>query len=100
MAPTVSSAISEFINALTSIFAGLFNSLMAVFQAVFAFFMNIFGSAIQLMQSFLKLGIDMCQGVLGFVIANFFALAVIGGGYYLYTNSNSQKRGGTRKLKS
>ena len=67
MAPTISSAFSEFVNVLTSIFAGLFNSLMAVFQAIIAFFMNVLGSTVQLFQSILKLGIDMCQGLVGFV---------------------------------
>ncbi|KAF9073771.1 hypothetical protein BDP27DRAFT_1416855 [Rhodocollybia butyracea] len=99
MAPSISSAVSEFVTALTNIFAGLFNSLMAVFQAILAFFMNIFGSAIQLFQSMLKLGIDMCQGVIGFVAANFVALAVLGGAYYWYTNSQGQRRGGTGKLR-
>ncbi|KAJ3751567.1 hypothetical protein EV360DRAFT_56688 [Lentinula raphanica] len=97
MAPTISSAFSEFVNALTSICAGLFNSLMAVFQAIIAFFMNVLGSAVQLFQSILKLGIDMCQGLVGFVTANFLALAMIGGVYYWYTNSQRQKRGGQRK---
>ncbi|KAE9410792.1 hypothetical protein BT96DRAFT_912245 [Gymnopus androsaceus JB14] len=98
MAPTLSSAVSEFVNALSSIIAGLFNSLMAVFQAIIAFFMSIFTSTIQLFQSFLKLGIDVCQGVVGFVAANFLAIAVLGGAYYFYTNSQSQRSGGTRKL--
>ncbi|KAJ3736936.1 hypothetical protein DFJ43DRAFT_1048491 [Lentinula guzmanii] len=94
MAPTISSAFSEFINALTSILAGLFNSLMAVFQAIIAFFVNVFSSTIQLFQSILKLGIDMCQGLVGFVAANFLALATIGGIYYWYTTSQRQKSGG------
>jgi len=92
--PTISSAVSEFINAITSIVGGLFNSLMAVFQAILAFFMNILSGAIQLVQSFLKLGIDMCQGVVGFVAANFVAIAVLGGAYYFYTNSQRGQRTG------
>lgn len=74
MAPTISSSVSEFISAITNIVGGLFNSLIAVFQAILAFFMNIFSSAIQLVQSFLKLGIDMCQGVVGFVAGTYTVL--------------------------
>ncbi|KAJ3882310.1 hypothetical protein F5051DRAFT_468451 [Lentinula edodes] len=94
MAPTISSAFSEFASALARIGGGLFNSLMAVFQAILAFFMDVFGSTIQLLQSILKLGIDMCQGLVGFVAANFLALATIGGAYYWYTTSQRQKSGG------
>ncbi|KAJ4476728.1 hypothetical protein J3R30DRAFT_3221284, partial [Lentinula aciculospora] len=92
MAPTISSAFSEFMSALTSIGASLFNSLMAVFQAILAFFINVLSSTIQLFQSVLKLGIDMCQGLVGFVAANFLALATIGGGYYWYTTRQRQNR--------
>jgi len=33
-----------------------------------------------------------------FVSANFLAIAVLGGAYYFYTNSQNQRSGGTRKL--
>ncbi|KAG7099470.1 hypothetical protein E1B28_001319 [Marasmius oreades] len=96
MAPTITSALSEFITALTNVAAGLVNSLLAVFGAILALGTNTAKAVLQFAQSVLKLGTDLCQGVVGFVAANFFVLVVLGGVYYWYTNQN-QRRG---KVKS
>ncbi|EEB90004.1 hypothetical protein MPER_11849 [Moniliophthora perniciosa FA553] len=90
MSPTITSALQDFINAVTSLAAGVINSVLAVFTALWGFGVDIFTTLVQLAQSVLKFGIDLCQGVIGFVVANFFAIAVIGGAYYLYTNRQNQ----------
>jgi len=54
----------------------------------------LFQNIIQLVQAFIKLGLDIFQGVLGFVTANFLVLAVLGGGYYYYT---TRQAGGRRR---
>ncbi|KAF8922304.1 hypothetical protein CPB85DRAFT_1266911 [Mucidula mucida] len=97
MAPTIASAFSDFTSGVMSIIVGLFNSVLAFFYAILALGKDIVGSVIQLGQSFVKLGIDVFQGVLGFATANFIALAVIGGGYYYYTTQQKRKRGTKRK---
>lgn len=110
MAPTVASSLSDFLGAVSAIGVQLLNSVIAVFTAIFALGKDILGAFLQLGQSIFKLGVDLFQGVFGFVIgeqpvqnvvcfatdlnspANFFLLAIIGGGYYFYT----QRQGGTR----
>ncbi|KIY69649.1 hypothetical protein CYLTODRAFT_314349, partial [Cylindrobasidium torrendii FP15055 ss-10] len=84
---SIANAFNEFTNAIISIFLGLFNSVLAVFQAIFALGKDIVGSLVHLVTSVVKLGVDVCQGATGFVFANFFTLAIIGGGYYLYTQN-------------
>ncbi|KAL0072183.1 hypothetical protein AAF712_001107 [Marasmius tenuissimus] len=96
MAPSISAAISDFINALTSMAAGLVNSVFAVFSAILALGTDIIQTAAQFVTSIVKLGIDLCQGVVGFVAANFFVLAILGGVYYVYNNRTP----GGRKIKS
>jgi hypothetical protein len=68
MAPTVSSALSDFITAVTGIFQQLFNSVLAVFQAFFALGKDTVFAFIHLGQSILKLGLDVAGGVLQFVV--------------------------------
>ncbi|PBL00852.1 hypothetical protein ARMGADRAFT_1006956 [Armillaria gallica] len=91
MAPTISSAFSEFFSALTGIAMSLFYSLLEVFQAMFALGKDTIGAVLQLGQSIVKLGMDLFQGIFGFATANFLALALIGGGYYLYTQKYQGK---------
>ncbi|KAJ7597679.1 hypothetical protein C8J56DRAFT_818368 [Mycena floridula] len=85
MAPTISSALSEFVGSLSAIGLNLVHSVMAIFNAILALFFDVFGAVAQLGQSILKLGLDLFGSVLGFVTANFFLLLVLGGGYYVYT---------------
>lgn len=66
MSPSVASAFSEFTSAVVSIVVGLFNSVLAFFHAIFALGSDVVGSVIHLGQSFVKLGLDVFQGVLGF----------------------------------
>ncbi len=76
MAPTIASAFSDFTSGVMSIIVGLFNSVLAFFYAILALGKDIVGSVIQLGQSFVKLGIDVFQGVLGFATGEY-ALCLI-----------------------
>ncbi|KAK0465320.1 uncharacterized protein EV420DRAFT_952387 [Desarmillaria tabescens] len=91
MASTISSAFSEFFSVFAGIVMSLFHSLLGVFQAMFALGKDTIVSVLQLGQSIVKLGMDLFQGFFGFVTANFLALALIGGGYYLYTQKYQGK---------
>ncbi|KAK0233379.1 hypothetical protein IW262DRAFT_76652 [Armillaria fumosa] len=91
MASTISSAFSEFFSALTAISISFFHSLLGVFQAMFALGKDTIGAVLQLGQSIVKLGMDLFQGLFGFVTVNFLALTLIGGGYYLYTQKYEGK---------
>ncbi|KAL0579807.1 hypothetical protein V5O48_002218 [Marasmius crinis-equi] len=97
MAPTISSAISDFITALTSMASGIINSILAVLSAIMSLGKDIAQTAVHFVMSVVKLGVDLCQGMVGFVAANFFVLAILGGAYYFYTQNQNQ---GRRKLKS
>ncbi|KAK0473219.1 hypothetical protein IW261DRAFT_1504953 [Armillaria novae-zelandiae] len=91
MASTISSAFSEFFTTLTSVVMSLFHSILGVFQAMFALGKDTIGAVLQLGESIVKLGMNLFQGLFGFVTANFLALALIGGGYYLYTQKYQGK---------
>jgi len=93
MSPTLTQAFSNFLQSLTGIGISLFNSGLAVFQAILALFQGLLQNIIQLAHAFITLGLDVFQGVLGFVTANFVILGVLGGGYYWYTN---RQQGGRR----
>jgi len=99
MSTTLISAFVNFFQSLTGIGISLFNSMLAVFQAILALFQQLIQNVIELFQAFVKLGLEVFQGMFGLVTANFFALAVVGGGYYWYTRSQGHQGGrGVRKM--
>jgi phage-related protein len=84
MSPTtaITSSISTFVNALLGIALSIFHAISGVLQAV-----------LNLIQSTIQLGLDLCQGVVGFVTANFLVIAVLGGIYYAYTQKQGRRTG-------
>jgi hypothetical protein len=110
MSATFFQAFVNFFQSLTGIGISLLNSAFVVFQAIVALFQSLFQNSIQLVQAFIKLGLDVFQGVLGFItgesqppswascililvsLANFLVLAVLGGGYYFYSTRHSGTR--------
>jgi len=97
MSPSVANAFSNFINAIVGIAVSLFSSVLAVFQAIIALGMNIIHSAVTIVQHMIAMVVDLFQGVFGFVVANFVALAVVGGAYYAYTLWGQQRSRGSIK---
>ncbi|KAH7921952.1 hypothetical protein BV22DRAFT_1018301 [Leucogyrophana mollusca] len=84
MAP-IASSLTNFLQSLTAIGVSLMYSVLAVFQAIFALGQELVGSVLKVGNSVVTLVLDLFQGVFGFVAANFVALGVLGGAYYLYT---------------
>jgi len=83
------------VHSLSGIGVSILNAILGVFYAIFALGQTLFASVVQFGQSVLKLGMDVFQGVFGFVAANFFVLLIVGGGYYWYTQ-NQKGQGGKR----
>lgn len=71
MAPSIANSFSEFTTAVVSIVVGLFSSILAVFQAILALGQNTIEGVFKLGQSFVKLGLDVFQGVFGFATGAF-----------------------------
>ncbi|TCD70059.1 hypothetical protein EIP91_005040 [Steccherinum ochraceum] len=83
--PSVEAAFHDFLKALTGIFSAIANSIFGVFRAVLALFQEVFGAVFHLFNALAHLVTDLTQTMFGFVFANFFALLIIGGGVYWYT---------------
>jgi hypothetical protein len=66
--PSLADALSNFVTAILGIVTSLFQSVFAVLQSIIALVQNVVTSVLGLAQSFLALAIDLCQGVVGFVI--------------------------------
>ncbi|EIW64897.1 uncharacterized protein TRAVEDRAFT_110233 [Trametes versicolor FP-101664 SS1] len=92
MAPSVSSALGDLLQSLAAIGASLLNSVFAVFQALLALIQELVGSVLQLAQTLFAFAANLLQGAVGFVVANFFAVALVGGGYYWYTHRDGRAR--------
>ncbi|KAK7064407.1 hypothetical protein R3P38DRAFT_3383018 [Favolaschia claudopus] len=71
MATSIASALTDFLNALTGVFFSLLNSVLAFFQAIAVLGKDIIASAINLVQSFVALGLGLLQGVYGFIAVPF-----------------------------
>ncbi|KAJ3498677.1 hypothetical protein NLJ89_g10186 [Agrocybe chaxingu] len=80
--PSVTHAVSDFVTAVTGIFVSLFNSIFAVFHAIFALGVDVVSSVLTLIKQIIAAIMELFQGVLGFILANFVAIAVVGGAYY------------------
>lgn len=68
MTNTIGGALGDFVSSITSIATSLVQSVFALFQAFLMLLQDVLGSVVQLVQTFVKLGIDLCQGVAGFVM--------------------------------
>ncbi|OBZ79669.1 hypothetical protein A0H81_00568 [Grifola frondosa] len=79
MTSRVAQELLNFLQSLAAIGAGLLNSVYALFQAILALGREVVGSALQLVQVIVNFAANLFQGVLGFVIANFFAILIKSG---------------------
>lgn len=68
MTSSLSSALGNLLQSLTSIGASLLHSFIAVITAIVALLQNLFVGIFQLAQSFVAFGINLFQGVVGFVV--------------------------------
>ncbi|KAH8100534.1 hypothetical protein BXZ70DRAFT_155942 [Cristinia sonorae] len=83
--PSVEAAFSDFFKAITAIVSALINSVLSVFHAFFALGQEVLGSVLHLFHALFSLVTDLTSSMVGFVIANFFAIVLIGGVAYWYT---------------
>jgi len=100
LGPTMASlpsAVSKFVASISGIAMSLAYSVLAVFQAIFSLFQELLSGVIKLGESVVELVLDVFQGTLGFVAANFIMIVLLGGGYYLYTRRSKGDRGRSRK---
>ncbi|KAJ8586825.1 hypothetical protein M405DRAFT_771145 [Rhizopogon salebrosus TDB-379] len=82
---SIIAALTNFGQSLAGIGVSSLHSVLAVFQAVFALAQNTVENILKLGQSITTLVMQLFQGVFGLIVANFFAILVIGGAFYLYT---------------
>ncbi|ETW87516.1 hypothetical protein HETIRDRAFT_306956 [Heterobasidion irregulare TC 32-1] len=94
MASNISTAFGNFVGSISTIGIAFAHSVTALFMAVLAFGQSIVSSVLHLVQAVILLGLDVFKGALGFLTANFFAIALLGGGYYWWS-SRKQGRTGT-----
>lgn len=117
MAPTLTSAFSEFLHSLTAIAGSLANSIIAVFTAILALCQGAILGLFSLGNSLVKLVLDVFQGLAGFVAGefnqcflcvfvmlsfgsgNFIIIAVLIGAYVVY-HSRQGNRAQKRTIKS
>ena len=67
MAPTIASALSDFVAALTATFFSLLNSVLAFGQAIVVLAKDLLATILQIGQSLVALVLGLFQGVVGFV---------------------------------
>ncbi|KAI6134117.1 hypothetical protein EV401DRAFT_1909609 [Pisolithus croceorrhizus] len=84
MAASLISPLTTFGHSLTCIGASLAHSAVLVASAILNFLITLVESVIQLGRSVGTLLVGLTQSILGFVVANFAAIAIIGGVYYVY----------------
>lgn len=94
--PSVPESFFGFLGSVSAIGTSLLHALLAVVQATLGLGQELVTSIIRLVQALVELVINLAQSVAGFVLANFFVIAILGGGYYWYTKSK-QGLGGHRK---
>jgi len=81
---SIIAALINFGQSMAGIGVSSLHSVLAVFQAVFALAQNTIENILKLGQSITTLVLQLFQGVFGIVVANFAAILVVGGVYYLY----------------
>ncbi|KAF9557856.1 hypothetical protein CPC08DRAFT_639781 [Agrocybe pediades] len=98
--PSIIHAATELVTSIVGIFVAIFNSIFAIFHGAFALVGDVFGSVFTVASHLIAMVTNMFQGVLGFVAANFFAIAVLGGAYYMYTLYQNKNRSTLRSGKT
>jgi len=93
---SVVNALTQFVNSLIGIFVSLCNSVFAVFHAIFALGADVVQSTFLVVKHLVAMVLDLFSGVLGFITANFVAIAVLVGGYFAYQQYQQRNRGGIR----
>ncbi|PPR08131.1 hypothetical protein CVT24_012375 [Panaeolus cyanescens] len=89
---SLTNAIVDLFQAILGVFTGLFQTVFSIVHALFATISHFVSGTLVAAQHAIAAGIQLCQGVVGFVAANFVALVVLGGLYYAYRNSTSPRR--------
>lgn len=77
MSNSIAGALGDFVSSLSAIATSLVQSIIALFQAFLALLQDVASSGLQLVQTFVKLGIDLFQGVAGFVMGEWGAFVCI-----------------------
>ncbi|CAA7264716.1 unnamed protein product [Cyclocybe aegerita] len=95
--PSVTHAISNFVTAVAGVFASLVNSIFAIFHAIFALGVGVVNSALTVMKHLITIVMELFRSVLGFVLANFVAIAFVGGAYSVYTAYQGRNRGARKR---
>ncbi|KAI6032014.1 hypothetical protein BKA83DRAFT_4208855, partial [Pisolithus microcarpus] len=85
MAASLISSLTAFGHSLACIGASLAHSAVLVISAILNFAITLVESVIQLGRSAGTLLVEMFQSILGFIVANSAAIAIIGTVYYVYT---------------
>ncbi|KAI6153315.1 hypothetical protein BKA82DRAFT_4088282 [Pisolithus tinctorius] len=85
MTASLISPLTTFGHSLACIGASLAHSGVLVASAVLNFAITLVESVIQFGRSVGTLLVDMFQSILGFIVANFAAIVIIGSIYYVYT---------------
>ncbi|KAF9480467.1 hypothetical protein BDN70DRAFT_877613 [Pholiota conissans] len=93
---SIGSALSDFMNALMGIVISVSNSIFAVFHAVFALGADLVHGVFTIAHHLVAMMVDLFSGVLGFITANFVAIAVLVGGYFAYVQYQERNRGVVR----
>jgi len=96
---------------LTSLVQNLIQSVLNVFGAILGLFQNLLGAVLGIFNGILSAGVSLVAGIfnafgslvqsilglvggtIGVLWANIFLVILVGGGYYLYTNSQRNNRG-------
>ncbi|GLB36391.1 hypothetical protein LshimejAT787_0306790 [Lyophyllum shimeji] len=90
---SLSSSFSKFVKDIPALAASLVQSVLAVFQAFFALGADIITSIYRLGQHFVAMTYDLFQGLRANTLAaNIVAIGVLGVGYYIYTQTQAQRR--------
>ncbi|KAH9996582.1 hypothetical protein BJV77DRAFT_1181303 [Russula vinacea] len=94
--PTIQAPLNNFIASIVTAGTSLGQAVVALFHLVLAFGHFWIDKFVQLVQTCIHLGFDLFRGVAGFVVANFFVILFLGGGYYLWsarTRRGRERRG-------
>ncbi|KAH9964469.1 hypothetical protein BC827DRAFT_1187332 [Russula dissimulans] len=83
--PTIQSPLNDFIASIVTAGTSLVQAVLALFHLGLAFGHFWFDQVVQFAQTCIQMGFDLFRGVASFVIANFFILAILGGGYYWWS---------------
>jgi len=91
--PTIQAPLNDLVASLVTAGTSLAQAAVALFHLVLAFGHFWFNKFVQFAQTVIQLGFELFRGVAGFVIANFFDLLVLGGGYYWWSTRTKSHKG-------